>query len=216
MKPNIIAPPPWTLSGEGAVLLYHFPKEFNQDHGFMQDYQQQGYKGWIGAVMLVEYKTADVGPYFELLYIPGVFSIGGKLTFSVSKIYVSTYNSLWNGRENWGLPKELADFTVIKRSTGERVYEVEVDGQLILEALVKPWSPRIPFSNKLLPWTRIVQQLQNRLLLTHPIASGHMRVTSLKHVAANPVFFPPLHQLKPIAALSISDFLMTFPYPEEL
>ena len=216
MKPNTVAPPPWTLTGEGIVLLYHFPEDFNRDHGFMEEYQQNGYKGWIGAVMLVEYKTADVGPYFELLYIPGIFSIGGKLSFSVSKIFVSTYESAWNGRENWGLPKELADFTVIKRPAGERVYEVEVNGQLVCEAHVKPWSPRIPFSNKLVPWTRLVQNYQNRLLLTHPNASGHMQVASVKHVVANPDFFPPLHHLKPVAALSISDFLMTFPDPEEL
>lgn len=216
MRPNVIAPPPWTLTGEGIVMLYHFPEEFNQQYSFMEDYQREGYKARIGAVMLVEYKTADVGPYFELLYIPGFFSIGGKLAFSVSKIFVSTYDSVWNGRANWGLPKELADFTIIKRSAGERVYEVEANGQLICEAQVKPWSPAIPFSNKLVPWTRILQQHKGNLLLTRPIASGHVRLASLKHMATDAAFFPPLHQLKPLATLSIPDFLMTFPSPEVL
>lgn len=216
MKPNIIAPPPWKLTGEGIVLLYHFPEEFNQQYGFMESYQGEGFKAGIGAVMMVEYKSADVGPYFELLYIPGVFSIGGKLTFSISRIFVSTYDSVWNGRQNWGLPKEMADFTSVKRPYGERVYEVEVNGQLVCEAHVKPWSPAIPFSNKLIPWTRIVQQQQDQLLLTRPIASGHMRLASLKHMVTDAALFPPVHQLKPLAVLSIPDFLMTFPHPEVL
>lgn len=216
MKPNSIAPPPWKLTGEGVVLLYHFPEAFHRQYGFMEDYQQEGYKGGIGAVMLVEYKTADVGPYFELLYIPGFFKIGGKFTFSISRIFVSTYDSVWNGRRNWGIPKEQADFTAIRRPNGERLYEVEVNGKLIFEAQVNPWSPRIPFSNKLVPFTRIVQQLQDQLLMTRPTASGHMRLASLRRVAADPGFFPPLQQLKPLATLSIPDFLMTFPVPELL
>ncbi|GAB3532182.1 acetoacetate decarboxylase family protein [Pontibacter brevis] len=216
MEPNIIAPPPWSLTGEGIVLLYHFPEEFNRQFGFMRDFQIKGYKGWLGAVMLVEYKTADVGAYFELLYIPGFFSIKGKLTFSVSKIYVSSYDSAWNGRENWGIPKEMADFTLIKRPNGERLYETEVNGELICAAHVKPWSPAVPFSNKMVPLTRIVQEFQEQFLLTRPIASGHIQLAALRHVAAAPDFFPPVHQLQPLATLCIPDFKMTFPQPDVL
>ncbi|MFD3001581.1 hypothetical protein ACFS7Z_14515 [Pontibacter toksunensis] len=216
MKPDLIAPPPWRLAGEGTVLLYHFPRGFNQEYGFMEPFQSKGYKGWIGAVMLVEYTTSEVGPYFELLCIPGFFTIGGKFTFSVSRIFVSTHESAWNGRHNWGLPKQVADFTVVKRADGERLYEVEVDGHLFLKAHVKPWSPSVPFSNKVVPFTRIVQQIQDQLLLTRPVASGYMQLASLKQVAAEPNYFPPLHQLKPLACLYMPDFLMTFPKPEEL
>lgn len=182
----------------------------------MEPFQSEGYKGWIGAVMLVEYTTSDVGPYFELLYIPGFFTIGGKLTFSVSRIFVSTYDSAWNGRQNWGLPKRIADFTIVKRSGGERLFEVEVDGQLLLEAHMKPWSPPVPFSNKLVPFTRIVQQFQDQLLLTRPTASGQMQLTALKYIRSNVDFFPPIHQLKPLASIFIPDFVITFPQPQLL
>jgi hypothetical protein len=155
VKPALIALPPWSLTGQGVVLLYRFSREFNEQYGFMEYYQSKGYIGGIGAMMLVEYQTTDVGPYIELLYIPGMFTIGGKLAFSISKIYVSTYVSAWNGKENWGIPKELADFSIVRRPNGEQVYEVEKNGSAFFEASLKPWGPQFPFSNKLLPLTRI-------------------------------------------------------------
>jgi len=122
MQLTQIAPAPWSLTGRGFVLLYYFPAAFNQQFGFMADYQQAGYKGGLGAVMLVDYNSSDVGPYYELLFIPGLFYLGGKLTFSISKIYVSSYDSLWNGRENWAIPKELAQFKVSELPNGSFVF----------------------------------------------------------------------------------------------
>jgi hypothetical protein len=216
IKPAVIAPPPWLLTGQGVVLLYRFSQEFNRQYGFMEYYQSKGYIGGIGAVMLVAYKTANVGPYFELLYIPGMFRIGGKLAFSISKIYVSTYDSAWNGKENWGIPKELASFTVVKRPNREQVYEVEMNGKAFFEARFKAWGPQLPFSNKFIPLTRITQQLREQFLLTLPTASGHMRLATLQHVKADAAHFPPLQQLKPLAVLSVQDFLMIFPVAKQL
>jgi hypothetical protein len=213
IKPALVAPPPWSLSGRGVVLLYRVTREFNAQYGFMEYFQGKGYIGGLGAVMLVEYRTSPVGPYFELLYMPGFFKIGGKMAFSISKIYVSTYESVWNGRENWGIPKEPADFTVVKRANGELVYEVEANGHLFFEAQVKPFGPEVPFSNKFMPLSRIVQQLRGQLLLTHPVASGHMRLAKLLHVQADSAFFPPLQQIRPLATLSVQDFRMSFPRP---
>lgn len=177
----------------------------------MADYQQKGYIGWVGAVILADYKTSGVGPYRELIYIPGLFRIGGKLSFSISKIFVSTYDSVWNGRQNWGIPKELAEFHIANRPDGMQVYKVGIAGKPFFEVQVKSWGPRLPIFSKLIPFTNITQQHENQLLLTRPAASGGVRIASLKHLTADPAFFPPLHLLKPLLVLSIPDFRMTFP-----
>ncbi len=61
-----LSPPPWHLTGYGTVLLYHVPEKLNRENGFMAPYQEKGYRGWIGAVMMVDYHSSGVGPYREL------------------------------------------------------------------------------------------------------------------------------------------------------
>lgn len=214
MQPNLIAPPPWKLTGDGLVLVYRFSGTFNQKYAFLADYQRQGYKGWIGAVILADYKSSDVGPYRELLFIPGLFNLDGKITFSISKIYVSTYDSLWNGVENWGIPKELADFNIADHTDGSRIYEVGMRGNPFFEARVKPWRFGFPVSTRLLPWLQIIQQLRGQWLLTRPELSGKAQLSSLKDISVNSSFFPPINQVKPLAVLSVKDFLMCFPVPQ--
>lgn len=213
MQPNMIAPPPWALTGEGMVLIYSFPGKFNQKYGFMADYQRQGYKGWIGAVIMADYKNSNVGPYQELIFMPGLFNLRGKITFSISKIYVSTYDSLWNGIENWGIPKEPAHFKITHNSDGARAYEVSREGKLFFGAHVKPYGPRIPVSTKFFPWIRLTQQLRGQWLMTRPAVSGKAQLSSLKNILSDPDFFPPLNRVRPLAVFSIRDLFMTFPKP---
>jgi hypothetical protein len=47
-----------------------------------------------------------------LLYIGGTLKFGQKRHYSISKIYVSTQDSIDNGQKNWGIPKEMAHFEV--------------------------------------------------------------------------------------------------------
>lgn len=216
MEPTAIAPPPWSLTGEGLVMLFHIPQSFNRQYGFMADYQREGYIGWVGAVVLADYKTSAVGPYRELIYVPGLFRIGGRLTFSISKIYVSTYDSLRSGQQNWGIPKELAEFSTAQRPDGSQAYTVHAGGKPFFEVQVKSWGPLLPFSSRMIPYTRTTQQHQHQLLLTRPHASGHVQLASVKQITAAPVFFPPVHLLRPILVLSIPGFRMMFPVPEIL
>lgn len=69
--------------------------------------------GGYGALMLVDYSESNCGPYRELLLIPGSFRVRDKTLASISRIFVSTTESLASGRRNWGIPKELADFSVV-------------------------------------------------------------------------------------------------------
>ena len=217
MEPNLIAPAPWNLTGNGFVMLFHFPAYFNKQFGFMADYQQARYQGKIGAVMLVDYKASEVGPYYELLFIPGLFYLGGKLTFSISKIYVSSYDSLWNARQNWGIPKELAQFKVTELPDGTHLFQVEQQNHTFFEAQLKPKGWRFPFTSTLLPLTRITQQNKaGELLLTSIQAKGKKRLSSLKSIFADPDYFPPVSRVKPFITLSLQEFRMIFPAAERL
>ena len=120
------APPPWKLKGNGYIFLYHFPKYFVEKFGFLADYQANRFDGdFVGTVMLVDYASSAVGSYQELLFIPGRLNFDKKKIFSISKIYVSSQDSVENGIANWGIPKELADFKITKLSEKEEIVEVK-------------------------------------------------------------------------------------------
>lgn len=210
------APPPWTLHGDGVVIVAHFPEAFVREHGFLADFQRDGYRGYIGTVMLVDYHTSGVGPYRELLFIPGLFRLGDRTTFSISKIYVSTLNSVQNGIENWGIPKELAQFNLTTLPNGTRLFEVTREGHLFLSARVKPWSFRFPISTELLPGFQVTQQRRDDLLLTRPKATGKGRLASLNLVAIDGAYFPDIQRGTVLSTILVEDFTMTFPMPEVL
>lgn len=220
------APPPWTLTGNGLVIVAHFPESFVRQHGFLEPYQRAAYRGWVGTVMLVDYQTSGVGPYGELLFIPGLFGFrhdwGKLLSFSISKIYVSTDDSVQNGRRNWGIPKEPADFRFTTEAGGHRHVVVSRSGTALLSLRAKPWGPRLPISTNWLPGFRVTQRTDPafttddgyRLLLTRPSASGSARLARLSDVRVNPAYFPDFDRIRPLAVLSVENFRMTFPVPQ--
>ncbi len=212
----LVAPPPWTLTGSGLVLLAHFPETFVRQYGFLTDDQQRAYRGWVGTVILAEYTQSDVGPYHELLFIPGLFRFGTTTSFSITKIYVSTEASVWNGRRNWGIPKERADFQFSTDSDGSRTVTVSQNGRAFFSLRAKPWGLSFPITTQLLPGFRVTQQQTNHRLLTRPSATGHARLTRLSALQSDPTYFPDLARIRPIVALTVTDLRMIFPVPQRL
>jgi hypothetical protein len=214
--PSLIAPAPWRLTGHGIVWLYKIPKAFSQHYGFLADFQQNSYEAGVGAVLLMNYHTSDVGPYQELMFIPALFKVKENLAFSISKIYVSTHESAWNGRENWGIPKELAHFSIHTVPDGIIKVQVSRGGQTFFTAQVKTWGPKFPFTTRVFPWNRIVQEHRGALLLTKPLASGHAQLASTESISGDARLFPPVQQLKPLVTVSLTEFKMMFPVAEVL
>jgi acetoacetate decarboxylase len=68
----------------------------------------------LGGVYISSYKSGSVLEYSELIVIPAVVSNSGKIGGWVSHIYVDNSDSVAGGREIWGLPKELAEFSWVK------------------------------------------------------------------------------------------------------
>jgi Acetoacetate decarboxylase (ADC) len=210
-KQQFIAPAPWTLSGNGHILVYRFSKEFINKNGHLQDYQKGNFKGIVGTIMLVDYQVSPVGPYQELLIVPGIFNINDKNRFSISKIYVSSQDSVYNGIENWGIPKEFADFKKTVNGQSENI-EVSIQGNVFFKAEIVKKSFKFPISTAIFP-LKLVQKLRNKLILTNSTAKGKAMFSRLQNIEVNQEFFPDVSDLKPILTLSVENFKMTFPVP---
>ena len=112
--------------------------------------------------------------------------------------------------------KHHADFIFKEKPGGFLAVAVAKQNQVFFEAQFKRWGWQLPVTTRLLPFTRIIQQRQQHLLLTRIAATGKVQLCSLKHVSINPDFFPSINQLKCLAAFSVRDFRMTFPIPVEI
>lgn len=65
----------------------------------------------IGGVYLATYGAGSTLEYHELIVVPALVRYGKQIGAWISHIYVDNPDSVAGGREIWGLPKELAEFT---------------------------------------------------------------------------------------------------------
>lgn len=207
---------PWQLTGEGFIFIYKFSRKFIAENGFLEDFQKDNFKGGLGTVMCVNYTSSNVGPYFELLFIPGIINLEKinlqkiKSGFSISKIYVSSQASVENGINNWGIPKELADFQWNISDCGDTEIKIFKDNQLFFEAKIHKNKFKIPVTTSILP-LKIIQKLGNQFYLTKPKANGKMTFAKMKNIEIDSAFFPKIDLFKPLIGVNISNFKMIFP-----
>ncbi len=206
----LIAPAPWTLQGQGYILLYRFKRDFLEAQGFLGDFHRGKLRYALGAVMLVDYQDSNVGPYKELLFIPGMFDFAGKKAFSITKIYVSSADSVYNGIENWGIPKELADFKIENTAQGITHWQAAQQGKTFFDIRLKSRSFSFPITTSLLPFT-FYHPLRGQTLITKPSGKGKAYWSSVEHLEIDAAFFPDFSQYKPLAALQVQNFVMKFP-----
>lgn len=65
----------------------------------------------IGIIYLASYGTGSVLEYSELIVASALTRYRSKVGFWISHIYVDNPDSVAGGREIWGLPKEMAQFS---------------------------------------------------------------------------------------------------------
>jgi hypothetical protein len=207
-----IAPAPWNLTGDAYIMVYKFSKKFVEENGFLADYQQDRFLGYVGTVMLVDYKTSGVGPYRELLFIPGMFTFDWKKMFSISKIYVSSHDSVYNGIENWGIPKEYADFDWQTNADGTEDISVNIEGKDFFKTIIKKGVISFPLTTSILP-LNVVQKLRKDLIITNPTAKGKATLASIKSIEVDKNLFPDLSKASPLITMKVKDFEMAFNVP---
>ena len=208
-----LVPAPWMLEGSGYIVAVRLPQDV-LDHGsFIPPGMQRSGRGRIALMMFVDYTRSDVGPYHELLYIPGKFNFGDETHYSITRIFVSSWSSVVNGRRNWGIPKDQCDFDVVSGNDHDHVSLVDAKGRRFAELDFEAFGPRLPAPAHWTPgsWRRLSQQREGRRYTYEPSARGHFRLARVRQWKFDAECFPDLARGKVLLAIKLTDFQMSFP-----
>jgi hypothetical protein len=207
------APAPWSLQGDGWIMMLRLPEYVRRDPRHLPPALRDRPMSGPSLVMYVDYSVSPVGPYRELLYIPGRFELGGGLrAWSVARIYVSTWESVVNGRLNWGIPKDLATFERASAGRGERI-EVAVGERHVASLALDARGPAVPVHAGLLPGglRRLVQFHGPQRFEFTPAARGRASLASVERLEADPELFGECSAARVALALRIPGFRLHFP-----
>lgn len=208
------APAPWTLLGRGYICAFRAPAELLDEQSFIpQSLHGKRCSSRFCYMMFVDYSDSPVGPYHELLFIPGSFPFeDGKKHLSISRIFVSSLDSVVNGQRNWGIPKDVAQFDVRYGENGVDRVRVSRDGKVFAEMDFKSWPISLPFTSAILPksWVTLGQHHEGQSYVYQPSAKGWVRPGSLRHAKFDPAVFPDLAQATSLLTVGVPKFNMAF------
>ncbi len=181
-------PAPWSLRGHAWMVALRLPAGDPARTAFVPADLRATVKSAFSVLMCVVYDEAPCGPYRELLFIPGTMDFGDARHPSISRILVSTWDSVVNGRSNWGIPKDRADFDWTRSDTGDH-WRVTSDGrELCSLEFTEPTGVRLPLRYSLGPaQTRYPRAAAGRPDLLLPARSHGQPAT----VPAAPVALRP-------------------------
>lgn len=212
-----LRPAPWDLSGSGWMVALKLPTGSSERDAFLPAALAGRGRGLASFLMFVDYAESGCGPYRELLFIPGSFPFeDGRRHLTIGRILVSTWDSVVNGRNNWGIPKDRADFDV-ERSAGKREERVRVtsDGRELCELRFAPsrLAPPLPVNGRLLPsgLRTLAQCFRGRTYYYAPEARGRVRPGRLVSWRFDAKLFPELSAAAVLAVLNVESFRMRFP-----
>ena len=212
-------PPPWDLRGSAWIIALKLPAGSPARDAFLPPGMAGQGRSLVSLLMYVDYVESGCGPYRELLFIPGAYPFeDGRRHFTISRIVVSTWDSVVNGRANWGIPKDRADFIVESGAAGTREENIRVvaeDGREMcsLRFATLRFAPRLPFPGGLLPQRvrTLAQRLDRRTFYYAPASSGWLRPGRLLEWRFDAQLFPDLSAGAVVAAFKVEAFKMRFP-----
>lgn len=209
------APAPWQLTGRGYIAALRFEEGvLAQDPFTADELKGQRLAGNFGYIMLVDYSSSAVGPYFELLFIPGRFrQPDGKKRYSISRIFVSSEDSVVNGRRNWGIPKYHADFDLQYDQKGGVKAIVSRNGKAFCRLSFEKLAGALPVTTAVVPpvLRTLTQAWQGQRFEYTPSASGWASLAKLTEAWSDPAEFADLGRAKPVLGVATTRFRMTFP-----
>jgi hypothetical protein len=207
------APAPWELAASGYILVLRLPERLLDTQSFTPEELRPFRVGRYAYAMFVDYSSSPVGPYHELLFIPGAFRGVGQDHWSITKIYVSSPASMLNGRRNWGMPKELARFEVeYGKHRCDRIH-VLVSDQPAVELTLRHHAFGVPLRSALVParLRTLTHVVNGRRFTVTPSANGRIRAARLVSSRIDSRFFPPFDASQVRAAVKVADVHVTFP-----
>lgn len=208
------APAPWALKGQGYIFAVLMPEAVLERESFIPESLAGSRRGRLAYAMFVDYAESDAGPYHELLYIPGSFQFSDARRLSISKIYVSSWSSVVNGRRNWGIPKERCDFFVNYGADNvDRLRLIAEDGTVFASLELEHRFLRLPLPGHWAPGRlrTLSQHFEGTEFTFTPEARGHIKWAKVRHWEFDSRYFPDLARGQVIAALKVTDFNMVFP-----
>jgi hypothetical protein len=206
--------PPWALRGHAWIVLLRLPAGAAARHAFVPAELRSSVAAPVSALMCVDYVEAPCGPYRELLFIPGAMRFpDGRSHLSISRILVSTWDSVVNGRANWGIPKDRADFEVDAAGAPQRFVVRDGNSEVCRMEFAPPRGPRLPLRTAWIPaaFATLAQRLDGRTFYYRPEARGALRLCRLLNWRFDARLFPDLAAGRVLASLRVEDFAMTFP-----
>jgi hypothetical protein len=213
-----LRPAPWDLHGSGWIVALKLPRDSPALDAFVPPELAGRGRGLASYLMYVDYAQSGCGPYRELLFIPGGFPFDdGRRHLTISRIVVSTWDSVVNGRNNWGIPKDRADFEVEQGGADGREERVRVttDGRELCELRfgTRRFAPPLPVHGALLPESlrTLAQRLRCHTFYYAPEARGRLRPGRLLSWRFDAALFPDLAGAAVIAAFKVESFRMSFP-----
>lgn len=208
-----VAPAPWALRGEAYAFFTKLPLPRGRAELFASSELAEARFGQLGCVMFVDYSASPVGPYRELLFIPGTFRFGKHRRPSITKIYVSTRASVENGRRNWGIPKELAEFDVAEGGDGVKRVTMRVDGRTAVELWFRHGKLALPITSSILPRAArtLGQTLGGQTFEVTPSARGRIHRAQVLHAWSDPRVFCALAADRVVACARLSKLELSFP-----
>ena len=213
-----LCPAPWTLRGSGWIVALRLPAQHPARDAFLPDELARRSHSLASYLMYVDYAESGCGPYRELLFIPGALPFpDGRRHPTISRILVSTWDSVLNGRNNWGIPKDRADFAVEQGGANgrEECVRVTSDGREVceLQFATRRLAPPLPMHGAVVPPSlrTLAQRFRGRTYYYAPEARGWVRPGRLLSSRFDAGLFPDLADAAVVATLRVESFRMTFP-----
>ncbi len=104
--------PPWNLQGYAIQTLNFIDVEIARNFIPSELEIISIFPGkTLGGTYFSVYQTGSILQYNELIVVAGLVRFGNKIGSWISHIYVDHEDSVAGGREIWGLPKEMANFS---------------------------------------------------------------------------------------------------------
>jgi hypothetical protein len=212
MKMEKTIPAPWDLTGNGYIMLFKFPKPFILEQGFLDERFRAGFYGNVGAIVFADYLTSNVGPYQELLFIPGKLRFQRHKLHTISKVFVSSPNSVENSLSNWGIPKELAAFRLINEGNGLDTIKVAQNGVPIIDITIKTSQSDLTFPLRTFfrPFP-LVQYGDGKMFWFNIHGKGKGKLAQILKVEVNPELFPNFAFFKHVAIIRVNKFRLKLP-----
>lgn len=163
-------PEPWVLEGRGDITVWRVPAD--RVPALPAGAEPVVVRGRaLVATAFVDYAETGLLPYHELLAAV-VVRHGRGLALSITDIWVDSEVSLAGGRGHWGIPKDLAVFSVGPRAGGT-AWTCTVDGRLAARAEVRPGGPSLRLPVPLV--TRVVQSIAGETVASKLVSGGRVR-----------------------------------------